>query len=801
MANGSVQQLSQPQNLADPVPQQIELPDIDQLLAGGGIEIGVPAPEEQVFEQQVQVNPELAEPELPDIDALLAAPEVPAETPEALNFAERFRLSFAGNAKEIVTDLNKRGFEAKIDPKDKDEVLFRRGKDQKFTRVDPEDFENISELINDVLADTGRLGFEAIIEAPIIAAGTVGGATAGSVVPGPGTIAGGAAGAVAAGAAGAAAATNAADLYAEFVLNIERDPERSRLNETLFAASFGGIAGKVGEVLGGWLKGAVARKVKTKELNEGGTRTVEQQLGDNITQFKADLDTLDDAGFEIIAKGQDGEPLRFTLEEIGGGNRTIKKALQPVIGDPVQEEVNLQLAESAGDALFSIAEETANVTRPGVPVKARELGAEVGDLISSALKREGELIGEFKGVAQKAFGKNPATRGQNFTQTKFTATETGFTMNDVLSELKFQRVGDEFVIPDLDTFLDALDVPPGTPQVGRFKKIVEKLTTKLFNNNGNLSPKDLDLEIKGLSDILSKPSVKRSPVFKKAVGRITSALRADRRTIVKAQLPEADQVRFDQAMNKFGGLKEATEEVSTLLDNSKRTQRAFMQSIFKKGGEGFGDFKIAKNIINEENPELWREMTGEFYDQIISEVTNNRAEPLNFQAFARKLNSFGPDFKKALVEDGPYDLKTLDAALRRADKAGKLVFGDLSEKEQNSIMKNLILSTSQFVSAKINSAIAIFKPVLRNKNLMKALSQRGIDDVLAEMPVAKAAKFKTWWNSFLRFSDETGRRGILEIQSVAGSGARAGLREEARDQENIPRRLEDAIEQEFFPGR
>lgn len=765
MANGV--RGSQPSNLAQPE-------------AGGDLE-------QQLLAQQQQpvAGPQgggslddiFAEPAAAPVDAQAQQQQLPpALQPESLDeifgpaqgepagFLERAQLSFA------TTDVERQQFlENSFGPENvkkdkKGNFLFRRSAEEGFQKIDPETFE----LFNDLLADNARLIFETGVDIAAGVTGAVvggaGGAAAGTVAaPGVGTVGGGVAGAAAGAALGGVVATNAADLIAEEVIGIERDPERSRVQESLMAGALGGALGGVGRVASNVIRRSAKTADSLKAIPRG--KSVEDQLPQVARQIQQDAADLSNAGLEIGIKGEDGEVVNVLLHNLDPKNPRIKEVTDAVKDTPEFFEAQAKLGDNIRDTVNTIIQGAGNVTPLGDDIVVnRKVTQRVDDLLTEVNSREGKIIGDFKKRAAKTFKDNPQP-----------ARRTSENIGEFFDSIGIKREGDELVVPDAEELASRLGLEGKNLQLNRFVKKLESIGEDLFNKGG-LTPSEFEDAVRSIGKLNKSTTVRKNPELKVAVARISSALRADRNDAVRAALPEEMIPQFDQAMGKFATLKQSAEQVTELMKANKMSQQSFVRSIFNKGKEGLADIEAAKKVIQSEDPVLWRDLVGEFYDQIIFDVTNGGAKELSLARFNKKLNGFGREFVGKLQEDAPFTGDQLRKALRLGQRMEETNAKVVSNDALQELKRDAVNLLSPFRNARINSLQAILGRGFRNKDLAKALSTSGIDDVLQEVPLARRGRVKTMWNALLKFNDETFNNGSISFVRPAVSGV---AREEA----------------------
>ena len=710
----TVQSASQPANLESPIPGQQEQAAVIPVPAAITDELLL----QQFQQRQVAPVPEPTPVPTPPAEVsdeeLLAKfqqRQVAAPVPEEAGFFERATFSFTR------TDFERRGllektFGAENVKEEDGEFSFRRSKDQAFRKFDSDDFE----ILNDIVADNFREIFEGATEAGILgtAVGIAGGTAGFGILP-----------AIAVGAGAGVVATNLGDVVAED-LGIERDPERSRVFESSVAAAAGGLF----SFLGGAVARALTRKQAAKLAAEKATGL--QSLPQQSKNFVEAVDDLKGAGLDVTVTGSDGKPLSMLLTNLDPQDPATKKVINQIRDNPDFVRIQGELGEVALDNVDNIIQ---SMGKTGGLRKAKDIAGRdenIAEKVVGFVKKldadEGKAIGNFKAFAREQL-KEPSP-----------AVRTAAVRDDIFQKIGLDVAADDVSALTSANIADALIVDESAVTKTLAKELLD-LHGKLRTQNG-LTVADTDKFIKRIGQLNDKSAVKKDKDLRRAVGQLSSALRADRRDIVESALPDVKKGEFRTAMDKFVQIRQSTSQVSELLDGDNMARGAFVQAIFNKGKGGLADLRAARAVIEAENPALWKELTGEFLDKIIRDVTKDGTEALTIKGFASKLNSFGPDIKKELLESAPYTVKNLNDALLVARQIEKTKLASASETITDEVIGSGISILSPFRQARVNGFKNIFKIVF-NEDAQKVLTQQGVDKFLTGVPKAERKQLKT----------------------------------------------------------
>lgn len=744
MANGPLTSpfAAQPSALEAPVPgQEQQIQQIDaagQVPAGGEI-----SPEIQQLLQKFQQAQEAPAVD-PEIQALLEKFQASQEVApgSGLEFVERAKLSFAQTDKEKRAFLESLPGVTEVEKKGDDFLVIREGKRQ---RVDPEQFE----FFADVFGDLAR---------PILETGVEAGAIAGGAALG-----GGLPGAFAAGAVGGAAATNVADFVQSELLGIERDPERSRLVETAFSATLGGVLNFVGA----GVVGIAARRKIVKEIAEQNAAALGKidRVGE---QFRGALADLDEAGLKTTVEGADGKPIQILLSNLDVNTPEAKQLVKTLQSSDdflrIQDDLAELHRENIDQILKSVGE--TQKLRDFDQIAATDVGIaqKTVNFVRKLKKEEGVKIGEFKARAAKTFKTAPGP-----------VAKTDETLTEILGEFGIRREGDELLGLDPTSISEVVAIE-NPNLVKPVAKLLGDVSEALVRNKGGLSPSQLENFVKRVGTLNESRVISKEGTLKRAVAKLSSALRSDRIDVVELALPETLQGEFRASMQKFSKIARSTSEVSALLDGDELATDAFVNAIFKGGKDSLRSLRATKAIVQVEHPKLWKELTGEFFNKIIFEASEGGTERPTIKAIISKLNKFGPDFRKEILEGSPFSVKDLQSVLTLAKQFEKTNLEAASEETIDGLVRSFIKIWSPFTDARLNASRNIFNTFFGTPKVKKLLSQEGLDNFL-EAGTIKERKFRKMIDNIFRTTTGTASRRTVR---GAAFGAEAAAREEAR---------------------
>lgn len=675
----------------------------------------------------------------PDDMSPLPAPEGAASLKE--QFSEsvaRMKNAFAVTGPESLDVLKKSG-------------LFDDVRDQGGTiqvkRKGRKGWENFDrdkwELIGDTL-DFARDGVEALIEnggriggaitGALVAApeGALVGAGAGTLVaPGPGTVAGGVGGGVAAGlagavpggiaggAGGAVIAKNVGDAIAEYVMGIKQDPERNKTQESVVAGAMGaGFS---------WLGSRMARNRAAKDAaKREATKTLEYAK-EQVTRTTEDI-------AEVAKSFQmDKKTGRIRLDPQQAVGPGVIPELDVTARELSTEQSFRNFRREAGDSIKSAYDSVAHALGA-----AAGRGAEVGDdfilTAKDVRKVEGKYIEAFrtqaesqlKGVSQPApvtlntlqmISQNIKTAGHAERQLGLTPAQAKNYMRetDVIKRLLTRTKGNM----KIDTAF-ALE-----------KRLTQAINANMDNPNGRayaIALLDVRNAIKDDAlDMMEQSFIKMGDKDG---------------TLLKA---------FQASKGRYKELIGATGNLGNLLKTENISKNELVAKLF----EGKGSYKFAMNaktLINETDPKLWNQLSGEYFLKLRNDATDALDNNVNWPQMEKKWRDLDPRLKKELMTASGMRPEGMEALLRLGTRVKNANFDAMPRESQKGFIKRNIKMLAVYLGGGATARGAAVGQTMvegmgKDQAMMKWLKDGGMEEILNEMPGLKperAAGLREW---------------------------------------------------------
>lgn len=594
-----------------------------------------------------------------------------------------------------------------------DAFQWRASQSDEWKPVDSDDFD----FFNDLVADNARMLAEFGIELPAAALGALGGAAAGTLVaPGVGT----AGGLLAGGAAGAATANTVGDFVAEKFFGIERDPSRSRLDETGDAALLGAAFSVAGPAFRTIAK-SVRRGSKAAQAATTGTNLDKADIG--FKEARKISEELKGTGLQTSVDAGKGRRVTIPLTAAGIKDPQFEKLSKSLNALPEKRQLDAELWDLWRGNVNKLTKAMGNASdlvSPGTTV-SRGTVQDLGKVVNNARLREGQFIGDMRKRA-----------GEFFKDNHFAMRETEGAIDDLLQEsLQVSREGDRVVGMTTEAIQEAfaLDSPIAAK---RFSSELNKITENLFNNEG-MKIDQLSSSIKRLDQLASTGVVKKDPTFRRAILKLNSSLRKDRRDAMTQALPSNLAGEFQESSGRFAKIQDLMSEASDILDTDKLTSNAVVKGLFSQGKGGLADAKALKAVLEFENPQAWDDLKGEFLDQII-EKSSSGGKPLSLSAYAKNLNGLGKEYAELLTEGTAFKPAQMKAILNQAARIEKQMPSNPSATELDKASQAIVSGMSEFRSARLNALRSLFDIMVNRKELRKHLLDNGIDEYLNQVP-------------------------------------------------------------------
>lgn len=587
---------NKPSSLNAPVPETAQAPedefasfDIPAAEAGPSVEsdefaeFGIPSAESasqalSEFEQEFGGTGEAPSFEqLQEQQGTLGAVKQKAD-----DFLTRLRLSFAGNENEVVNELQQKFGDDRarlIDGKPQ----FKYPGTNTFVDFDPDSVE-----FADFTADLGRFITEFAVE------------QGGEMATAP--VLGGAA--PLAGAATAPLAVTIGDGIAENILNIERDPERSRLGEAATASAFGLALGAGAAQL---KRLRDARKLLKQQINSGDAL----EAAFEAEEYAKALDNkLAEQGLTIKVQGN-----KFILspgQQLTETGAPEGRALDIGISDADKarkffNEQGLLFQDTAEKLIDSMTNATGQ--------KVDDLFGAVKGAARSNAKLEGELIGEFRDLALRQSKGRPKYMQKTVDGLQDSIDRFGGQLSEKIDPVTRQKKA-SLTFPDVKTMKRELFPDASTAQVARARDVMQRMTTDLNRNGGALPLNKVDQYYKEMTKIIdSNISSSNNRGLAIQMIDIKNKLRDDWTQHIGAELTGKKEV-YQSALKNYSEILQAQDTLGSLLKNSDFSRSAFVERVFR-GDLGKQRVTAIKNLISQNNPKLWDEMRSEYLTGIL----------------------------------------------------------------------------------------------------------------------------------------------------------------------------------------
>lgn len=686
------------------------------------------SPEEQNYIQNLQGSNDSRKLSAEKLQTQIQNSYLAPQTGSPLSLLQNGMLSFA------VTDTERRAALDSIVGKEnvQEETDPKNGKSVFSVRTDPFDplFHNVNpgwgqespfNYMGETVANHARQIFEGGIQTGVIAASD-----------GAALIGGGA----------AIAAHETANLVAQNILGIPRDPNRSRMTEDAIAGAAGSVfQGATNYVSSIAALGNVRQAYQDALAGEAPALQIPAEL-DNIEK---DLMNMGARGFQAGVTDADGNTMYFMTHQYlaSSNNPIIKKIGERWGADPAMNAMQID----QGNAIVS----TANKLLKNVGLKS-EFGAaidpeahiglqeNVNDYVQAFFKKEGEAIGEYRRMANvKLAGKS-----QN-------APATDQIAGDLLSRLNITRQGNQLLNADtgeeltMDEFANMVGVPGKTTfkssgaksvtydnRVVQFKQTFDSLVEDMYNGKG-LTIDQFDSYLNKFKRIQDSSkaagAVDQFSRMRGINGNILSNIREDYNNAIYEALPENMQPKFSEVRGNYGTLASGLNRMGHILEQPMG-QEAFVKSIFSKGKEGLGDMMAMKAMLAQK-PELWDGIRDMALSQSIEDATEGGAKNFGSAAVAKMQASlfkrYGREGAQEILGPAAQDIRTL---AKYSDILNSSNFNNMSQANQRDIVANAMLGIFGFKYKALNAVTSIVKTMDPTNRLRDYMTKNGTDEIL-----------------------------------------------------------------------
>ncbi len=629
----------------------------------------------------------------------------------------RLKNAFTVTAPESLAVIKRSGmFE---DARYRDGILeVKRPGRQGFEKFDRDKLE----LIGDTL-DMARDGVEGLIEnagrlgggvggaaAGAAEAGTVG-AAAGSVVPGPGTVLGGAAGvvsggiagavpgAIVGGAAGAAGSKMAGDFIAQQILGIPQDPERNLNSERIQAGAMGAGLSFVGS--------RIARRYAMKQAaRTEATRTFNYatKLAGETAQ---DVARIAKSGIQM---GEDGV-IRLDPNQLTGGAIPELKATAKELST---SESFRNAQRELGDKLQTGWNSIANAL--GANVGSSDIGEKFVLSAETAHKSVGKLIGDMRQLAVKELvsKRQPAPQ---FFQTLQIAKEHILSPGHAERQLGLTPAQAKNYFGVMNKFAGLVKRTDGAMQLDTAIAIQENLTKQINSHIDSVTGRPYALALIDL----------RNAIASDAVGMMEHVLPPD-----KMEAFAADKARY-------ADLSKAAKMLGQTLENEGISRNALVGRLFE-GKDSYKFAASAKTIMDMSNPKLWNQLSGEYFQKAIQDATDPVSKNVNWGQIAKKWTNLDDRTKQIMLAGAQIPADGVRAFLNVATQVQGTSFEALANETTQSKLKagiKGIFNSMGGMSAKGTAFVNMFNGMGKDQAVVKWLQDGALENILKEMPGLK----------------------------------------------------------------
>ena len=697
---------------------------------------------------------------------------------------QRGILSYAVTPREAIGRLEKKFGSGNSRLTDRG-VEFRPTAKEKWRVVDKETFS----FFNDLIADNVRTIQEGFVENAGRIGGFVGGATegalegaakgalVGSVVPGVGTVLAGTAGGITeglmkglafssiGGGLGSAAAVTSGDFVQEVLLSIERDPDRSRTGEAATAAAIGAGFFMVAKFSSSKLARA---KLKAKAFGE-----TMQSVKERVSQVTENINILN--GLGII---KDGKQIKLLPNQMAGDIIPDLQAVAKELGteDGFNNFVRQQ-GELIEDGFYSVAELAGNVKG----VRDPNFASKISDSVFSTRAVEGKTIGEFReaALAKSKGAKYQLPRARDAMQSIFN--DLGVPPTS-LRPGQIPIIGEPSAFQKLTTDTIMETYPDLTrDQATSFLGIIKKFD-RLGIDKDNFNLKNVDNEytvLRNKLDLLFK-SRAGLPLAHKLLP-LKNSLRDDWADIIGKELGPEGQKDYLAAMGRFKEVNQHLGNLTSALTDSEISREAFVKTVFNKGTKALPQIKAIRTLIQEQSPELWRDLTGEYLESAISGKTDKVTKAVNWKAVRNQIDGIGKEMKDEIFAGTNYNSEGLDALLSIGEHFQKFPTPPLPKQSGRSLPAKVIrgivvLASQTLATQKADTAADLVNALGGKDNALAAyLNAGGINDIMRLVPKVRRPDMLTKLHQVVDLSLDDSRTSRL-IKNAGVPAIKTGIR-------------------------
>lgn len=685
-----------------------EVPQVETPAAG--LTQGAPVPEGASLAQPAAQPAAAPQQSLDDVFAEFDAPAADgAEDVEPLNTqpeptgleslkeqvresATRFKNAFTVTTPESIGVLKKSGLF--------DDVRSIGGTIQ-VRRKGREGWENFDrdkiELVGDTL-DLARDAVEVIAENTFRAGGAALGTAA---LPGAGTLGGAAAG----GATGAIAAKNVGDFIAQTVMGIERDPERNMLKENAVAGAFGAGFNLMGSTLARRLAARTANASEAKKTIEYATKAARGAMED-IAEVK-------NSGIML------GEFGNFKLDPqqlVGHGNvPELDVTAKELSKDQSFRNFRKGVSDSLTNAYDSVAKSLGAASGKGANI-ADDFVLTANDVKAA----EGKLIGSFRALADEKLAGQPQP-APRFLQTIQMMKESIPTPGHAERQLGLTPPQAKNFMRELNVMTQLMGRTGGQIRIDTAQAIQDRLTKQINSHINSANGRQYGIALIDLKN----------------------AIRDDGIDMLENVLPESYKQMYSVSKGRYKDIIGSTDQLGKMLETENISRNELVSKLF----EGKGSYKFAqsaKTLINETNPKLWDQLSGEYVSKLKNDATDPISGAVNWGQISKKWSNLDPRLQKDVLQSTGIPPGGMDALIRLGIRVQGTTFEALPKdpdlKFVKKALKQVFIWKGGGAAAQGSAAGQLLDGMGRDKALSKWMADGGLEEILKEMPGLKPVK-------------------------------------------------------------
>lgn len=484
------------------------------------------------------------------------------------------------------------------------------------------------QILGDTVGNPRQMFKEVITDVPAtlaggIAYGLTGGAGAGTV---PGVMAG----------TRALMQTPANYILDKFeeAQGASHDANRSRLAENLMdtgvEAGFGALNTLVRYAIPG--TDEFERRMQRKALNEV---TLTEQAKDLAL---ADAHVTNSGAFQsvdlgIVSPSLAGKKLTIRSDQLFQNDAQVMR--DTALAAPTPQFQNVQTAQ-----VNNVVEAVKNMSAKISQYVGGDASNDV-ERFSSIVKgidtAEGKTIGSFRAKAMAQIGNEKLPVPQELQQQAAgMMQELGFTVRAGGDSGKLTYVPPADMRPLMGKF--------GITKMGDMRSFVNALQDYANTSGTGLRIDEIDRLVNTTGN-LNGAAGRIGGQVASSWGQFTGGLRQFRRDAIGAGLVNDIDIRgYNQAMDKFGALRDASNTVSKVLDGDF-TSNAIVQQVFSKGQSGLENLRAVKTLVAEDAPQTWAALKQSWMDDMFRRYSNPKGPvPFNFAGMQKELASYGDTF-------------------------------------------------------------------------------------------------------------------------------------------------------------